>query len=261
MHEACLRHIQDTVPSWRSIFAECHRRGHDGEYYHNRDYKRGQQQSTGGQTAIVHSIPQAHKKKLRDIHQPWPLGYAHATVLGRFTSYEGGDSVQVCSPSHDQSRRSPTAAWINPVSEVAPQDPQRTSTMNRGNPFTGSTAQQALRYMDGNEWTAKGNPFSGPPRHVNKSEEAEQNAFLSSLGDELDAAATAAPGEVHNDDYEGSTGDTPPFSDGDTCEDKDCDPELQYVLWLSLQNQNSAQTAPRTGEKRRREPSEGGKAG
>ncbi|RYP25617.1 hypothetical protein DL767_008328 [Monosporascus sp. MG133] len=133
--------------------------------------------------------------------------------------------------------------------------------MNNGNPFTEGIAQQALRYMDGNEWTARGNPFSGPPRYLNRSEEAEQNAFLSSLGDELAAAATATPGEVHGDDYEGSTGDTPPFSDGDTCEDTDCDPELQYVLWLSLQeNQDSAQTAPRTGTKRRREPSEDGTA-
>ncbi|RYP90211.1 hypothetical protein DL770_003674 [Monosporascus sp. CRB-9-2] len=131
--------------------------------------------------------------------------------------------------------------------------------MNSDNPFTEGIAQQALRYMDGNEWTARGNPFSGPPRYVSKSEEAKQNAFLSSLGDEL---ATATLGEVHHDGYEGSTGDTPPFSDGDTCEDTDCDPELQYVLWLSLQeNQDSAQTAPRTGAKRRREPSKDGKAG
>ncbi|RYO89282.1 hypothetical protein DL766_000919 [Monosporascus sp. MC13-8B] len=118
--------------------------------------------------------------------------------------------------------------------------------MNRDNPFTEGIPQQAMQYMDGNEWTARGNPFSGPPRFVNKIEEAEQNAFLSSLEDELDAAATATPGVVHDDDYEGSTGDTPPFSDGETCEDKNCGPELQYVLWLSLQeNQDSAQRAPK----------------
>ncbi|RYP56860.1 hypothetical protein DL771_011564 [Monosporascus sp. 5C6A] len=134
--------------------------------------------------------------------------------------------------------------------------------MNSGNPFLEDIAQQTLQYIDGNEWTSRGNPFSGPLRYVSKSEEAEQNAFLSSLGDELAAAATGTSGEVHDDDYEGPTRDTLPFSDGDTREDTDCGPELQYVLWLSLQeSQDSAQTAPRTGEKRRREHSEDGKAG
>ncbi|RYP20423.1 hypothetical protein DL765_002799 [Monosporascus sp. GIB2] len=260
MHEACLRHIQDTVPNWRSIFAEVERAEQQEKQQENPPSKEvyAVHETSATNQAGDHSVTAAATTAntstaattSEDMLRPRSSAGSHHAREADSGSW-----------GNDQSRRSPRAAWINPVSEVAPQDRQRASTMNRDSPSTEGIAQ-ALGYMNGNEWTARGNPFSGPPRYANKIEEAEQNAFLSSLGDELDAAATVTLGEVHEDDYEGSTGDTPPFSDGDTCEDKDCDPELQYVLWLSLQaNQDSAQTAPKAGEKRGRESPEAGKAG